>query len=309
MTSDANRSAPVRAGITRFALRGSARLAYEPVGDPDDAARTLVLLHDLLEDRSAFSHWRPDFATADDAASWRVILPDTRGHGASATPGNQRLSLEDLAADVLAVLDAEATARAHIVGHGLGGAIAVTLARIAPERVHSLVLIEPALPGLLASDPDPAVREMSKVARDHWRTVSDHAIRGQTDQALDLLLTPRWGEDWRKDLPRPRLGAIRRHASALGALLAALAADELSADDLRGIACPALVIDRVGTEMLNTPIVRRLVAVWPAARFTTIDCAAPATSSRKVDAEYALVRLVRAFCGSVDEDSDASGDG
>lgn len=282
-----------RAGITRFAHRGSARLAYEPVGDANDAARTLVLLHDLLEDRSVFARWRTALVAEDDPAPLRLILPDARGHGASATPGNQRLSLPDLAADLLAILDAEKTSRPHLVGRGFGGAIAFALARGAPDRVASLVVIEPALPGVLASDPDAAARDVAAGVRDHWRSVSDTAIRGQTDQALDRLLTTTLGAAWRAHLPRPRQAAIRRHAGALGALLAALNAEEPSHAEIQAIACPTLIIQTGGADPLDRHIAARLLATMPSARLETV---AGGTDA----ADDVLATIVREFIANVD---------
>jgi pimeloyl-ACP methyl ester carboxylesterase len=46
--------------------------------------------------------------------------------------------LSDLAADAVAVLDAAGCARAHVVGHSMGGAIAQQLALDEPTRVASL---------------------------------------------------------------------------------------------------------------------------------------------------------------------------
>src|SRR5262245_27446995 len=125
-----------RPGVTRFATRQNARVAYDP-GSPvaGDEGTAVVLLHDLLADRSA---WNP----LRDALSpqYRVIIPDARGHGASPTLANQWYTVSELAADLLAVLDAEAMPSAHLVGHGLGAATAFEVARRHPARVDSLTL-------------------------------------------------------------------------------------------------------------------------------------------------------------------------
>ena len=70
----------------------------------------------------------------------RVVCVDQRGHGESdAPPGPYRR--EDLASDVVGVLDALGLARAVLVGHSMGGIVAMTTALAVPQRVSGLVLI------------------------------------------------------------------------------------------------------------------------------------------------------------------------
>jgi aminoacrylate hydrolase len=76
--------------------------------------------------------WSPQ--TRELARDYRCISFDNRGLGASR--GDTRtLSVEHMARDALGLLDALQIARAHVVGHSLGGVIAQRLALIAPERV------------------------------------------------------------------------------------------------------------------------------------------------------------------------------
>jgi pimeloyl-ACP methyl ester carboxylesterase len=72
--------------------------------------------------------------------SFRCVSFDNRGIGAS-TRGAGRLTVDQLADDARAVLDGLGIARAHVVGHSLGGLIALRLARRARDRVASLGLL------------------------------------------------------------------------------------------------------------------------------------------------------------------------
>src|SRR5437867_11783309 len=74
------------------------------------------------------------------AERYQVITFDNRGVGGSSSPPGP-YTMEQMAADALAVLDAAGTDTAHIVGVSMGGAIAQHLALKAPERVRSLVLV------------------------------------------------------------------------------------------------------------------------------------------------------------------------
>lgn len=80
-----------------------------------------------------------DSVVSELGERFRTIRFDARGHGRSA-PCAGPATIDDLAADALAVLDATKAAQAVIVGLSLGGMVAQALATLAPERVRGLVL-------------------------------------------------------------------------------------------------------------------------------------------------------------------------
>jgi len=77
------------------------------------------------------------------AESAPVIALDLPGHGQS-TPRLPGTSLAELAGFVARFMDAVGVARAHLVGHSMGGAIASRLALDQPQRVASLTLVNSA---------------------------------------------------------------------------------------------------------------------------------------------------------------------
>src|SRR4051812_3963003 len=196
-------------GITRFATRGEHRLSYESHGD--DAAIPVLALHDLLADRGQLR----SLAEPPREALYRLTLPDARGHGASPMLSGRAYSASELAADALAVLDAEGLQRAHLVTIGWAAATALVLAASVPPRVTSLVLVAPYLPGLLAKSSDAAARQTGAAHLEMMQEAADLAAKGQMDRALDLFLGARIGTDWRDRFSKPRLGAIRRSAGNL----------------------------------------------------------------------------------------------
>src|SRR4051794_24983230 len=81
--------------------------------------------------------WRPQVEAL--ATACRCVTFDNRGMGRS-LPAGHPLTVERMAEDASAVLDAVG-GPAHLVGHSLGGPVAVHLAASDPDRVRSLSLL------------------------------------------------------------------------------------------------------------------------------------------------------------------------
>jgi 3-oxoadipate enol-lactonase/4-carboxymuconolactone decarboxylase len=94
----------------------------------------LVLLNSIGTEQGLYDQAAP-YLLRD----FRLLRVDTRGHGASDAPAID-YSLDMLAGDVLAALDAAGIVRASVCGTSLGGMIAMALAMKAPDRVSGLVL-------------------------------------------------------------------------------------------------------------------------------------------------------------------------
>ncbi|MCI3275088.1 alpha/beta fold hydrolase [Streptomyces cylindrosporus] len=77
-----------------------------------------------------------------ELAGRRSLFVDLPGHGISDRPEHFGYTLEDHADALAAALDAAETAGAELVGHSMGGAVAIVLARRRPELVSRLVLTE-----------------------------------------------------------------------------------------------------------------------------------------------------------------------
>jgi len=101
---------------------------------PEDG-RPIVLLHCF----TCSSRWW-DGVVPDLAAKHRVIRIDLRGHGGSEKPSDG-YSMEEQAALVAAALAELDVKRATVVGHSLGGTVAVALAEQSPELVRRLVIV------------------------------------------------------------------------------------------------------------------------------------------------------------------------
>jgi aminoacrylate hydrolase len=84
----------------------------------------------------ASSYWAPQLPAF--SAHHRTLVYDQRGTGRTTRVGVE--SIEQLAADFIALLDALKIERVHLIGHSTGGAIGQLVGARHPERVASLVL-------------------------------------------------------------------------------------------------------------------------------------------------------------------------
>ncbi len=118
-------------------VRGVRVRAIE-AGSPD--APPLVLVHGFLVNHSEFDDILPALAER-----YHVIAPDLPGFGDSEKPSPSRYAYGiDVFAEAIAdLLAAFGVGRARVIGHSMGGAIALTVAALHAELVDRLVLVDP----------------------------------------------------------------------------------------------------------------------------------------------------------------------
>ena len=124
-------------------VSGGARLSFGDAGE----GLPVVLLHPTPLDRE---YWRP---LTRELAGIRAIVPDLRGHGRSElgsglpvggftrVPGAPVLTMAQLAADVLALLDHLKISKAVFGGCSIGGYVLLELWRRAPQRIHGMIFV------------------------------------------------------------------------------------------------------------------------------------------------------------------------
>ena len=95
----------------------------------------LVVLHGLF---GSARNWQAIARRL--AADWRVLALDLRNHGES--PWDATMTYAAMAGDVLAFLDARGIERAAVLGHSMGGKVAMTLALSQPARVAALAVAD-----------------------------------------------------------------------------------------------------------------------------------------------------------------------
>lgn len=147
------------------AKNGTVEIEYQSFGEAGHP--TILLINGL---GSQMTRWPEAFCNLLTAKGYRAIRFDNRDAGLSTWfKDGDRYSLSDMAADAVAVLDAEGIAKAHVAGVSMGGMITQAVAINHPDRVLSMTSIMSAsgAPGsldprpeagatLTATPPDPA---------------------------------------------------------------------------------------------------------------------------------------------------------
>jgi 3-oxoadipate enol-lactonase len=121
------------AGTGLTTTEGDPGLAYLDVGPR--SRRAVVFLHSLGADHRMWSD-----QVAALAADRRVIVPDSRGHGASV--GSGPASFHDWVGDLERIFEHAGTEQVALVGISMGGVQAMAYAADFPDRVSALVIAD-----------------------------------------------------------------------------------------------------------------------------------------------------------------------
>lgn len=135
-----------------------------PAGAP-----LVALTHGLSLDHRSFDRQVPALL----AAGYRVLTWDVRGHGLS-QPMGERISLDLVAEDLLALLDDVGADEAVLVGESFGGMAIQEALRRAPERVAGLVVI--GAPSL-TSQPNAVLRGLQRLRIQMIKLWPDRLLR------------------------------------------------------------------------------------------------------------------------------------
>lgn len=250
-----------------------AELHYAVAG----AGEPVLFLHGTFGSRDDFRRQLPL------AQQFRLILRDLRGHNGAdgRVPGDYALDTTEVA-DIEAVLDAEGIERAHLVGHSTGGAIAYAFALRRPERLRRLVLIEATLIGL-------APAEIQATEREQRGLANALAERGELRQAVDLTLGRALGADWRAK-SRPRMVQRADLAAAMQAPVnSGLLNLGASADGLRAITAPTLVIHGGDSTRLHGSVYAAIEQIRPDWRLLQLAGAGHAVHVQRADEVNAAI--------------------
>lgn len=186
-------------------------IATQAFGSPNDPALILV-----MGATASMLGWPDELCAALANHGFYVIRFDHRDTGKSTTvqPGEATYTVEDMAADVVGVMDSYGLDSAHIMGMSLGGYISQIVALTHPGRVRSLTL--------LASEPlgwdGPALPHISQKFLDHFGSLASLNWSSETETTEFLLTSERLsagsGQDFDETYMRSRIEQILARTSS-----------------------------------------------------------------------------------------------
>ena len=211
------------------------RIHYEVTGK--SGATPVLMIQGLGASKNAWNLQRIAMATR-----FRIISFDNRGAGRSDKP-TEPFTLEQMADDALAVLDAAGIETAHVVGASMGGVISQIVAVKFPHRVRSLTLV------CTACRNHPWRQELLQ----SWaKTAADKGMIEVGKEAAQWVMSPR---SFRRLVPAftwmGPLAVLRPRHSFVSQIDAILNTREDLVDQLSTITAPTMVI--VGNQDILTP--------------------------------------------------------
>lgn len=213
-------------------------LAWSERGSSPGAMPTLVLCHGY----TGSSH---DFALVADAlaADRRVVTLDHRGHGHSTKTGTlDGYTIEQLSADLTALLQAVGEGPVDLLGHSMGGRVVMGTALARPDLVRSLILMDTSAWSFLP--PDKEIRDLVHGFIKAFAPAGGMPTTLSTGGPEETLIEANTPAEWRKEKDAIFTGMDPYAVKALGAVLMGDAADDGTSLRARlpSITCPTTVI-------------------------------------------------------------------
>lgn len=222
-------------------ISNGARLFYSVQGD----GPAVVLLHPTPCDHR---FWKG--VAGNLAGRYRVIVPDLRGHGKSEA-GEGPITVEQLGADVLRLLDRLEIQRALFAGCSIGGYTLYQIWRSAAARVQALAFC--------CAKPQ-ADTEAGRLQREEWiAKVRERGTGEFIDAQLDKLIGPTAHQRHPERLAEAREMMELVTPAAMIAIQQGLAVRPDSVETARGIRVPTFVLAG-GEDPVSTPADMKLLA-------------------------------------------------
>jgi aminoacrylate hydrolase len=201
------------------------------------------------------AYWAPNLSAL--AQRHRIILYDHRGTGRSDRTLQPNLTVDDMADDVIALMDGLGLASATLVGHAAGGVIGLSIASRLPARLDRLVVVN----GWSAPDPHFARCFETRLALLH-----NSGVRAFVRAQPIFLYPARWSSENAARLDAEEAGQIEyfQGTANVEARIAALCAFDVDAR-LPEIRTPTLLIAAEDDMLVPATCSDRLAARLPAA--------------------------------------------
>jgi pimeloyl-ACP methyl ester carboxylesterase len=162
------------------------------VDDAGNGGLPVVLVHSMA---GTAAHWSGQLEHLRPGR--RAVAFDLRGHGASDPPRNQEYSIAGMTEDIAAVVNGLGLSSFVLVGHSLGGGVALAYAGAHPSRVAGLLLLDPIGDGkqIPAAQADSFLGQLEadfeNVIQGYWAQIAGPNAAIRERLLADLRATPR----------------------------------------------------------------------------------------------------------------------
>lgn len=228
------------------------QLRYEHT--PTPGAPALLLINSLGASLEMWDDNAPAFS-----GRYELIRYDARGHGGSSVGAKAEPTMDDLAGDAIAVLDACGVARAHVCGLSLGGMTAMRLATQWPDRVLKVALCStsPYMP-----------------PRENWdqriQTVLAQGMAPLVETILARWFTPEFHASSPERVDRIRQMLLACDPKGYAACSAAIR-DMDQRESIKGITQKTLIIAGTKDPVMSPQDAEHLASVIPDAKVATLE--------------------------------------
>lgn len=244
---------------------------------PRPGAPALLLLNSL---GTSFGMWDDQMEVLQQ--HFEIVRFDVRGHGESTLGSTPELSIDQLARDALAVLDACGIARAHLCGLSLGGMTVMQIARHWPDRVLKIALCN-------TSPHMPPPENWNMRAQ----LVRSEGMTAVTEGVLTRWFTPAFRQAEPERVDRIRQMLLSTEPGGYAACCAALRDMDLR-EDIKSIGATTLVIGGLrdpGTPPAHSELIASSI---PGAQLTMLDSAHLSNIERAKEFTEALLGFLGA---------------
>jgi len=254
---------------------------------PADAP-PVVLLHGITGHARVWDHLASRLVPGR-----RVLALDQRGHGDSDPAADDDYSVDTMADDVAAFADGLRLPRFALVGHSMGGRIAIRYAGEHAARLERLVIIDIgpdiALAGLQRVR-DMMANSPERIESEEWAV--EYIRRANPLQDVDMLR-----ERVRHGLKRQPDGELTwKYAKGLRDMMRAGRRDAVDLwDPLPRITCPTLVVRGAESDILAPDVAKKMAERLPDGRLVEI---AGAGHTVPADRPEEFAREIRGFLGA-----------
>lgn len=227
---------------------------------PASAESDILFIHGNL---ASTRWWEPTFAAwpkAAPAASGSLLAADWRGCGRNPDwHTDHQFTIQDIAKDFFELLDREKIEKVKVVGHSLGGLIALQMMILEPNRFEKAVFLDPVGAKGVVFDESmyEAFRQMA-LSRDLTRTVILSTVL-----SADEALTPELAEGFADDAFK----AVKGIGSSVLEILKTIDLSEAA----KKVSTPTLILHGKQDSIIPLSDSEKLAALMPSAKLEILD--------------------------------------